>query len=328
MESRPSYTVVGLFVLLLSAGAVFFALWMGQFSERKKQQREYYTYMFESVSGLPKDGSVKYMGVEIGKVSDIHIDSADPTHVRLTLRLPADFVVREGMYTQLKLAGVTGIAYVEISGGRAGAKPISVEKGKVPVIPSRPSALSKLGDALPEVAVNMADSFKHLNAVLTDETIDHLNRIAAHLDESTAHLTEVLSRRNVENLQTLLQNLADASRQLEKLYETSDAVKEAARQIGEESNATLRSVKESADAFAQMSRDLDRRIARGEFDLRTTLEPTVMEARRLMQNTRSLIYELEEEISQLRQSPRDLFFKESEPLPGPGETASTKERER
>ena len=326
MESRPSYTVVGLFVLLLSAGAVLFALWMGQFDERKRKYREYYTYMFESVSGLPKDGAVKYMGVEIGKVSEIHIDSADPTHVRLTLRLPADFVVREGMYTQLKLAGVTGIAYVEISGGRAGARPIAVEKGKIPVIPSRPSPLSELGDALPEMAVNMADSFKRINEVLTEETIAHLNRIAAHLDESTARLSEILSPRNAENVRTLLQNLADASRQLEKLYETSDAIKKAARQIGEESNATLRSVKESADAFARMSRDFDDRITRGEFDLSSTLRPTLMEARRLMQSTQSLVYELEEEISQLRQSPRDLFFKESEPLPGPGETTSPQER--
>ncbi len=325
MESRPSYTIVGLFVLLLTAGAVFFALWMGKFSERKKEYREYYTYMFESVSGLPKDGSVKYMGVEIGKVSDIHIDSNDPTHVRLTLRLPADFVVQEGMYTQLKLAGVTGIAYVEINGGRSGAKPIAIEKGKIPVIPSRPSALSKLGDALPGVAVNMAESFKRINSVLTEKTIEHLNRIAAHLDESTARLSEILNPRNAENVRTLLQNLADASRQLEKLYETSDAIKNAAERIGQESNVTLQSVKESADAFAQMSRDLDTRIAAGQLDLRSALQPTLLETRRLLQSTRALVYELEEEISQLRQSPRDLLFKESEPLPGPGEEAISRE---
>ena len=84
MESRPSYTLVGLFVLLLAAGAVFFALWMGKFSERKKIYRDYYTYMFESVSGLPKNGAVKFMGVEIGKVSDIHINSNDPTRIRLS----------------------------------------------------------------------------------------------------------------------------------------------------------------------------------------------------------------------------------------------------
>jgi phospholipid/cholesterol/gamma-HCH transport system substrate-binding protein len=319
MESRSHYVVVGLFVLLLGAGAVLFAFWMGKFDQRKVRHVYYYTYMQESVSGLPQDGDVKYMGVKIGKVKEIYIDPSDPTYVRLTLELPATFIVREGMYTELKLAGITGIAYVEIVGGRPDAKIIEREKGKIPVIPSKPSALSKLSDSLPEVTVNVAEAFDRINRLLDGETIEKVQRTVANLERSTERLESLMSERNAEHLSTILANLAEASRHLNRLYETNDAVRLAARTLRTEGNATMVSIRRSAEAVEKLSLDLDRKVENGEWDLRTTLEPALAETRNLLRETRSLIYELQEDARMLRHSPRDLLFKESEPMPGPGE---------
>ena len=319
MESRANYVIVGLFVLLLSAGAVFFALWMGKIDEKKRSYKIYYTYMMESVSGLPKDGAVKYMGVEIGKVKNIYVDSKDPTRVRLTLRIPADFIVRRGMYTQLKLEGITGIAYVEISGGKIGAKPIETEPGKVPVIPSKPSALTKLGDALPEVAINVAEAFDRINKTLTDETIGHIRETIANLDASTRRLEKIMSDQNAEHIQTLLSNLAKASDRLQSLYETSDAVRLAADNLRVEGNRTMASIVESANAVKELSALLKERIEAGDLDMRLILHDTLAETDRLLRSAQSLVYELQENSQMFKNSPRDLFFKESEPLLGPGE---------
>ena len=319
MESRANYVIVGLFVLLLSAGAVFFALWMGKIDEKKRSFTYYYTYMMESVSGLPKDGAVKYMGVEIGKVKEIYVDSKDPTRVRLTLRIPSDFIVRRGMYTQLKLEGITGIAYVEISGGKIGARPIETEPGEVPVIPSRPSALTKLGDALPEVAINVAEAFDRINRTLTDETIEHIRETVANLDAATRRLERIMSPKNAEHVETLLANLAEASEKLQRLYQTGDAIKEAADTLRVEGNRTMASIATSADAVETLSRRLAERIEAGDLDLRLILHDTLAETDRLLRSAQSLVYELQEDSQMFRNSPRDLFFKESEPLLGPGE---------
>lgn len=319
MESRANYVIVGLFVLLLGAGAVFFALWMGKIDEKKRSFKIYYTYMMESVSGLPKDGAVKYMGVEIGKVKGIYVDSKDPTRVRLTLRIPADFIVRRGMYTQLKLEGITGIAYVEISGGKIGAKPIETEPGRVPVIPSKPSALTKLGDALPEVAINVSEAFDRINKTMSDETIEHIRQTVANLDAATRRLETLMSPKNAEHIETLLANLAKASENLQKLYETGDAVKLAADTLRTEGNRTMASISKSADAVEALSRRLGERIDAGDFDLRLILHDTLAETDRLLRSAQSLVYELQEDSQMFRNSPRDLFFKESEPLLGPGE---------
>ncbi|WP_353662415.1 MlaD family protein [Hydrogenimonas sp. SS33] len=319
MERNPSYFIVGLFVIVLAAGAVLFTLWLGEFHGKKVKYRDYYTYMFESVSGLPKDGAVKYMGVEIGKVTDIHINPKNPTHVRLTLHLPADFIVRRGMYTQLKLEGITGIAYVEISGGRAGAKPIETEKGKIPVIPSRPSALSKLGDSLPEVAVNMAETFKRINQTLDDETIAHIEKIADHLDTATERFNRLLSPENEINFKRALANLAKASDRLDELYATADTIRQVSLELGREGNLTMRSIRQSADAFETVNATLLKKMEGGEFDFKTMLTPTLQRFDTLIDATQTLIYELQSEIETLRQSPRDLLFKEAPVLEGPGE---------
>jgi phospholipid/cholesterol/gamma-HCH transport system substrate-binding protein len=319
MESRTHYVVVGIFVLLFGIGAVFFGLWMGKLDPRKIRHVDYYTYMRESVSGLPQDGDVKYMGVKIGKVKEIYIDPSNPTYVRLTLELPASFIVREGMYTVLKLAGITGIAYVEIVGGRPDAKIIKREKGKIPVIPSKPSALSKLSDSLPEVTVNVAEAFDRINRLLDKETIEKIQRTVANLERSTERLERLTSERNTEHLATILANLAEASRHLDRLYETNGAIRLAAETLRTEGNATMASIRRSAEAVEKLSLDLDRKVENGEWDLRTTLAPALAESERLLRETRTLIYELQEDARMLRESPRDLLFKESAPLPGPGE---------
>ncbi|WP_300367734.1 MlaD family protein [Hydrogenimonas sp.] len=319
MESRANYVIVGLFVLLLSAGAVFFALWMGKINEKKKEYKYYYTYMAESVSGLPKDGAVKYMGVEIGKVKEITVDSKDPTRVRLKLRIPADFIILKSMYTQLKLEGITGIAYVEITGGKNDAKPIETEDGKIPVIPSKPSALNKLGDALPEVAVNMANAFDKIDRILDDRFIRNIQQTTANLEASSRSLEAMLNEKNAQHLQTLLANLAEASKKLQTFYETSDSLRSTADTLRFEGNRTMISIRESADSVRDLSELLSSRIEAGDFDLRLILQQTLAETNNLLRSAQSLVYQLQEDSLMFKNSPSDIFFKESEPLLGPGE---------
>ena len=319
MESRAHYTVVGLFVILLSAAAVLFTLWMGRYGERRIEYKKYYTYMAESISGLPKGGDVKYMGVEVGKVTQIYIDPKNPTYIRLTLQLPADFIVREGMYTTLKLAGITGIAYVEIDGGRPDEPPLKAPKGKIPVIPSRPSALSKLGDTLPEAAVNIDETFKRINKLLDDKTITRIQSTIARLQKASEGLEALVNETNRKNLQTTLKNLAKASGEIDRVYSAADAIKAAALSLSSEGNGTLAAVRRSADAVTKLSDDLKSRIDAGEWDLKGTLQPTLRQTRQLLLQTQSLIELLKEDARMIKESPRDLLFKEAKPLPGPGE---------
>ena len=73
MISKSSYTLVGAFVLVLSAAFIWGVMWISAGGTPRDFNR-YLIYMPESVSGLNVDAAIKYRGVEVGKVEQISID--------------------------------------------------------------------------------------------------------------------------------------------------------------------------------------------------------------------------------------------------------------
>ncbi|MGZ8495592.1 MAG: MlaD family protein, partial [Candidatus Binatia bacterium] len=86
MEPKVNYTLVGLFIALLGAGLVAGVLWLSRTDYRGVYDR-YYTYLDESVSGLSNDSSVKYRGVDVGRVKAIALNPDNPEQVRVAIDL-------------------------------------------------------------------------------------------------------------------------------------------------------------------------------------------------------------------------------------------------
>ncbi len=318
MESRANYIIVGAFILLLGFGAIGFALWMGNYSNHK-EYAYYYTYMHESVAGLPPDGSVKYMGVDIGKVKEIHIDPDDPTRIRIKLQLPKDFPVRKGMYATLKFTGITGIAYIEIVGGKRNAPLIKAEKDKIPVIPSKPSILARLGTSVSDVVAKITTSLDKISSFLNTSNMDRLENTLKNIEASSKSLEKIMSEKNAKNIDTLLANLADASKRSDEIFKAVKAIQATTEDIGREGNKTLLSVQESAISFKHLSETLTEKLEKGDLNIRQLLQRTLAQSNQLMRASQTLIYQLQEDAELIKNSPRDLFFKEAEPTLGPGE---------
>jgi phospholipid/cholesterol/gamma-HCH transport system substrate-binding protein len=319
MEKRRSYILVGIFVILLTIGATLFALWLGNIGQQRKTYAYYYTFIAESVSGLPRDGAVKYMGVDIGKVKEITIDPKDTTKVRLLLQIPEDFPIQDGMVAQLGITGITGIAYIEIIGGKPGKKILHLKNLPYPVIPSQPSIFARLGTSVPDLAVKVAETFSRINDTLDDHTIADIKGTFEHLNDATARLDRLLADDNLQAIHTTLQEVASASRRLHELFATNDALRQAIATLDREGVDTLRKIGRSADALRHLSENLDTRIERGDYDPRRLLRGTLSSLESLIAETKTLVYLLQEDALMLKESPSDLLFKSAEPTLGPGE---------
>jgi len=123
MDDKVNYTVVGAFVVLLGAALVAGVLWLAAGAHGGKRYGTYQTIMRESVSGLNVDAPVKYLGVDVGKVKEIAIDTADSSRVRLRFLIEQGTPIKMDTEAVLKTQGLTGIAYVELSGGTADSPP-------------------------------------------------------------------------------------------------------------------------------------------------------------------------------------------------------------
>jgi phospholipid/cholesterol/gamma-HCH transport system substrate-binding protein len=168
MESDRRYFVEGLFIIGFLIAAAFFFLWLA--NTGKSDDIVYRIHFAESVSGLSLGDPVKYHGVDVGTVKAMTIDATDQRLVQVDVRLRKEAPVKTDTKATLVLKGITGVVYVELSGGTAGAKMLvdATPKGEVPEIPSEKSRLAALLDQLPKVVEKFSALEDQAKKVVTD----------------------------------------------------------------------------------------------------------------------------------------------------------------
>jgi phospholipid/cholesterol/gamma-HCH transport system substrate-binding protein len=139
MNPRVSYTLAGLFVLLLGGGLVTAIVWLSSATTDQRYE-PYVAYFYESVGGLNPNASVTYRGVRVGQVRDIQLDRERPERVRVLLDIEEGTPVKTDTVAILVTQGITGLAHVELTGGSSEAPLIGRGSAEdIPEIPTRPS---------------------------------------------------------------------------------------------------------------------------------------------------------------------------------------------
>lgn len=230
-----NYTIVGTFVLLLSTILIAGALWLASGGAFQKKFDLYLAIEDESVAGLNLNAPVKFSGVDVGKVKDIHLDPINPGRVRLLFAIERGTPIKEDTVAVLKTQGLTGIAYVELSGSTKDALPLSVKEGEAyPVISTKPSLSARLENVLTTAL----------------EKLDH----------TTGNIDSLLSKENLQALQSTLTDIATIARTVAERKDTIDAgIKSAARTFDHTDRATqqiqplINQITRTADAIEKTS---------------------------------------------------------------------------
>ena len=122
------------------------------------------------MAGLNLNAPVKYNGVDVGKVREIGLDPGNPERVNLLFAIERGTPIKVDTIAVLKTQGLTGIAYVEFSGGAPGAPPLRIIAGnKYPVIRTKPSLSARLENMLTKVLAKLDSTSNNINAVLSEE---------------------------------------------------------------------------------------------------------------------------------------------------------------
>ena len=117
METRARYLLVGVFTIVGLVAVMGFTLWLAKVQIDRTYAQ--YDIVFDSVAGLGQASTVRYNGVEVGKVLSIALDRDDPALVRVRIEIYASTPVREDTLATLSSQGVTGVSFVALAGGRA-----------------------------------------------------------------------------------------------------------------------------------------------------------------------------------------------------------------
>jgi len=168
METDKHYLLEGIFVVVLALAAAFAFVWL-----HKSGHRDDVLYRIafnESVSGLKPGEPVKYHGVDVGVVKEMMLDPKDPRRVLVDVTLDKLTPVKTDTRAQLKLKGITGLVYIELSGGAPEAQMLAANTpaGQVPEIPSEKSQLASVLDQLPKMFEQFSAIGTRTQSVLKD----------------------------------------------------------------------------------------------------------------------------------------------------------------
>ena len=215
MESRVNYIIVGIFVLLFTAGMLVFIFWLGKYGGADEYVY-YKAYMTESVSGLSREASVKYRGVEVGIVDKVEIDPDNSEQVALLLKVKKDTPIKEDMTVTMKFYGLTGLAFIEIAGGSKHS-PLLVKKGdELPVIQTGPSVFARLDESLSTLAGKLTHTLDSMDELLSKKNLDNVSIALANVKDISLQ---------VKNFQGEIQGLMKKSINMEdKIIQASEKV--------------------------------------------------------------------------------------------------------
>ncbi len=168
METDKHYFIEGLFIIGIAVATALAFMWLSKSGHRDDVL--YRIHFAESVSGLSLGDPVKFHGVDVGTVKTMAIDGKDPRLVEVDVSLRKDAPVKTDTKASLKLKGITGVVFVELTGGSAEAQKLvdSTPQGQVPEIPAEKSTLTSILDALPNVIQKFSAIESKTQKVLTD----------------------------------------------------------------------------------------------------------------------------------------------------------------
>ncbi len=310
MDDKVNYSLVGLFVLALGAALVAGVLWLAAGMGGQQAMNTYQAVIKESVAGLNVDAPVKYLGVDVGKVSRIQIDPRNSQQVRLHFLIDRGTPIKQDSLAVLKTQGLTGIAYIELSGGSAGSKPLLAgADGVAPTIPFKLSLGARLENVLTNVLANVDRTSNNLNAVFDAENSAALKALLA----DTAAVARALAAQKV----AMSAGVADAAR-----------TAQLAARAGEQLGPTLDRIAASALAVERMSEVAGSASARAGVAADAAASSaqqlgaeTLPDLARLLTELTQLSASLRRLSEQTASSPSSLLLGSPAPRPGPGESA-------
>jgi phospholipid/cholesterol/gamma-HCH transport system substrate-binding protein len=304
-----NYTLVGAFVLGLGALLVAGVLWLASGGAWQTRYDVYQAVEEESVAGLNINAPVKYNGVDVGKVQAIELDHTNPKTVNLFFAIKRATPVKEDTIAILKTQGLTGIAYVELSGGSV-ASPLlrAKEDALYPVIRTAPSLSARLENVLSSVLAKLDDTSNNINAILSKENQAALSHTLADV--------AVIVRTVAARQDSIDSGLADAARTLKNSAKASVSLDQLADRIGRAADA----VENMGVAVAKTSVSAGAAVDLVGSDVKRFSTETLPELQRLLGELSSLSSSLRLLTEQTRRDPKGLIFGHTPVPDGPGES--------
>jgi phospholipid/cholesterol/gamma-HCH transport system substrate-binding protein len=303
MEREANYTAVGAFVLLVVTMAALFVYWYAGSVDARDYKR-YEIYFMGSVSGLNRGSTVRYLGVEVGRVITIRIDKRASDRVQIIADIDADTPISEQTLASLSLQGVTGMLYIDLLANADPKRRMDpVPSDQYPVIDSVQSNFDLFLSSLPDVVGKAGDLIDRASLVLSDENVASFTATMKNLEKSSATLPQTLSDAAVvvADLKVAIADVRAAAAGARSLVDTS----------GPNLAVAAERLRKISENLATTTANLDTLMSEHRQDLGMFLRDSLPEVERLLRDGRQAAQEFRELSRSLKADPSQFLYEPS-----------------
>ena len=223
METRAHYALVGAVVIVMSLAVALFVVWLGKYSF-DQETVEYDVVFTGPVRGLSDSSEVRFNGIKVGEVTRLGLDPSNPNRVIARIRVDALTPVKEESVAQIEPQGLTGVAYIQITGGTPDEPTLhrKAGRGPPPVIFAKESPLEGFV-ANAEGVMNEAEkTLQRVQDILSEENVDEFSRTMTNIREVT---DEIRANKDLfERTASAITKLEQAADSITRIAESGDDV--------------------------------------------------------------------------------------------------------
>lgn len=296
---------------MLLALLVALAVWL---TRDTRELRVYELSSKDSVTGLQPQASVRFKGVNVGKVTAIGFDPKAFGRVLIRIAIDDQAPITPSTFATLGFQGVTGLAFVQLDdSGESSAR--IIEDRQLPTrIPMRPGLLSKLSDQGTSVLSELEESARRINLLLQRDNQQNLMKTIASLGQAADRIAQLSTATN----RVLPQLVQDANATLKIIQDTSIRVGVSA----DEARASARAFKAVTERMNANDGTLDQ-LAKGATTLSSTGQTlnstTLPRVNRAVEDAARAARQVSRTAGTFSDNPQSLLFGNSPVPPGPGE---------
>ncbi|XYJ10380.1 MlaD family protein [Telluria sp. B2] len=307
MENRSYALMTGVFTIALLVATVLAGLWLNR---DKTELTPYEIVTTQSIPGLNPQATVRYRGLEVGRVDEIVFDPKVTGQILIRMSVEEGSPITTTTFASLGYQGVTGIAFIQLDDDRTGSPLLKTDPDHVGRIPLRPGLLDQLEKRGLAILDRTEEITTRINNLMSDENqktiigaFDNISKAAAAYGEIPQRLGPTIDK---------LPRLAD---KLEGSLESFDTFADSA-------TATVKNYDRLATGLQAPDGPLNRlNDAIGSLqgvtsDLEAETLPHVV---RMTDEARTALRSVRRTADSLSDRPQGILFGAPDAQPGPGE---------
>lgn len=284
MENRNSYTIVGLFVMLIGAFLGIFMWWMLTRTEANETYRSYFIHTKELPVGIKEGADVKFIGVNAGIIKKIDFIDMKNAIIEIELSIKDKLPISKDSVAKVESQGISGISFINIT---QGSGEIFNENEKKPIISLDKALLDKIGKKAEVISDQVSETIYKINMLLSNQNIDKINKILTNLETFSEKLND---KKMTKNIYTAIDEFI-------KFQKTMDN--------------SAKKFNNFIDNLNKTQNKISARIDNGDFNIREILNPTLSNAQTTLNEFNKALIEFESALFRLEDNPYEFFFKDT-----------------